>query len=225
MVRTKKYLRAAVCSLVILILLAPLKTEAVTHQLGLVTQAKGDITFFNFNLHNQVLQVKKQDLLFSDGSYLSQDNSFLVVKLFDGSYLRLNPKSKMALEYAPDLKILRIFLFTGSLKALITQTKKDNRLEKIIVQSGGALFEASESKFTVSRNMISDVSSVYVEKGAILASQTVLGEKKDMELVHQKETLSIWDKDLDIKSPRKMRDKEIQYLHPSRYLEKSTSAN
>jgi hypothetical protein len=218
--RTKNLLRIAVCSLGFLAHLTSLTAQAVTHDLGLITQSEGEITFFNFNFHNEVAQIKKGDKLTTNGSYLTKENSFFVVKLFDGSYLRLNPRSKMALEYEPDFKTLRILLFTGSIKALITQTNKINPMDKIIVQSAGASFEASESKFTVSRNIIDDISSVYVEKGAVVATQSILGEKKDMELVHQEETTSIRDKDLDVKSSRKMKDKEIKYLHPSRYLEK-----
>ena len=87
-----------------------------------------------------------------------------------------------------------------------------------LLQSAGATFETVGAKFTVTRNLLTDQSSVYVEKGTVVATQYVQYQKQDMELVHAKEKTTINDREKDVESPRKMTDKEIHFLNPKNYL-------
>lgn len=221
MVRTKTLTRAAGRCLIALALTLSFSLQATGHKLGTITQIDGEVTYLNFMPPHALKQVKMKNHLLTDGSYLTQDNSFFTVKLFDGSWLRVSPKSKIAFEFTPDNKTLTIHLFSGSLKTLFSSELNNKKLEKLVIRSAGATFETVEGKFTVSRNTVNDVSSVYVEKGTVIASQYVLNDKKDMELVHARETTAINDRDTDIESPRKMTDKEIKFLHPSFYLKKT----
>ncbi len=200
-----------------MILWAP-KLIAATHQLGVITHLEGEITYLDFIKEKTIINVKEKDQLQTDGSYLTHDDAYFNVHLFDGSWLRLNPKSKISLEFNPETKELTIFLLTGSMKVLLEQDRKEKLLEKVIVQSAGATFETVGSKFTVTRNLLTDQSSVYVEKGTVIATQYVQYQKKDMELVHAREKTTINDRENDVESPRKMSEKEIHFLNPKNYL-------
>ena len=216
--RTKKITRNSICCLITTLILWAPKALSTNHQLGLVTQLEGEITFLDFVKIKTITNVKEKDHLHTDGSYLTHDDAFFNVQLFDGSWLRLNPKSKISLEFNPETKTLTIFLLTGSMKILYDQARKERKLEKIIVQSAGATFETVGAKFTVTRNLLTDQSSVYVEKGTVIATQYVQHQKQDMELVHAKEKTTINDRENDVESPRKMSDKEIHFLNPKNYL-------
>lgn len=223
MARTKTLTRATGRCLIAFSLLSSLTGFTAVHKLGKITQAEGEITYLNFTPPHPITNVKVNQQLLTDGSYLTQDESFLTVLLFDGSWLRVSPKSKIAAEFDPNSKTLTIHLFTGSLKALINTNENGKKIEKLIVKSSGATFETVEAKFTVSRNTVSDLSSVYVEKGTVLSTQHLQNNKTDVELVHSRETTTINDLDSDIESPRKMTDKELKFLHPSFYLKKNKS--
>jgi len=199
----------------------PLFSQAGTFNLGTITQAEGEITFLNFAPPHQVKQVKVQEILQTDGSYLTQDTSFMTVELFDGSWLRVSPKSKFTLEYLASSKTILVHLFSGSVKILFSTHLNKNEAQKIIVKSADTLFESVEGKFTISRNIVSDISNVYVEKGTVIATKYVHNERKDSEIIHARETASIKDIDTNIESPSRMTDKEIKFLHPSSYLNRS----
>lgn len=221
--RTKTLARATGRCLIALSFTLSLSLQAAGHKLGRITQIDGEVTYLNFMPPHALKQVKMKNHLLDDGSYLTQDNSFFTVKLFDGSWLRVSPKSKISAEFEPATKTLTIHLFTGSLKALFSSELNGKKLEKLIVKSASSTFETVDGKFTVSRNTVNDVSNVYVEKGTVIATQYVHNERKDSEIVHTRETTTISDRDLDVESPRSMTDKEIKYLHPSFYLKKENS--
>ena len=196
-------------------------TEALSQifEVGVITQLEGEVSFLEFAPPHKINQNKVQDKLLTGGSYLAKDDSYITVKIFDESYLRLNPKSKISLEYSPDAKELKIFLFNGSLKAILGQSPK-SRLEKMIIHAGGSQFESTAAKFTVSRNPIKDSSSVYVEKGVVIAHLFQRDQKKDSEIIYQNETTTVIDTDSEISESRNMKEKEIKFLHPSKYLPK-----
>lgn len=224
MVRKKTYSRNAGRGLIASLLLLPLFSHAGTFNLGNITQAEGEITFLNFAPPHKLSQVKVKEQLQPDGSYLTQESSFMTVELFDGSWLRASPKSKFTLEFQPSSKIILVHLFSGSVKILFSAHLNDNIVEKIIVKSADTLFETVDAKFSVVRSPLTDMNSVFVEKGTVMAIQHVFNEKKDVEIVHAKETASVKDNQLDIESPRKMSDKEINFLHPSHYLKQTKSS-
>jgi hypothetical protein len=66
-------------------------------------------------------------------------------------------------------------------------------------------------------NLLTDQSSVYVEKGMVIATQYLQYQKQDMELVHASEKTTINDRENDVESPRKMSEKEIHFLNPKNY--------
>jgi hypothetical protein len=215
--RTKTITRNAICCLVTTLVLFSPKVLSSSHKLGLINQIEGEITYLDFLKDKTVTNVKATDQLQTDGSYLTHDNAFFNVHLFDGSWLRLNQKSKISLQFNPGTKTLTIFLLTGSMKMMLDIDRKEKKLEKVIVQSAGATFETVGAKFTVTRNLLTDQSSVYVEKGTVIATQYVQYQKQDMELVHAKEKSTIHDRENDVESPRKMSDKEIHFLNPKNY--------
>ncbi len=219
MVRKKTYTRVAASCLIGGLLLFPLSGFTAPFNLGQVTQAEGDITFLDFAPpHHKISNVKESTKFITDGSYLTKDDSFLTVQLFDGSWLRLSPRSKVSAEFDPTGKVITLHLFTGSVKLLISSSQNGEAVQKLVVKSADALFEATEGKFSVVRNPITNVSSVYVEKGMVLAMQNGSSQNNEVKLVHREETTSLKDRDVDFESPRKMTEKEIKFLHPSSYL-------
>ena len=205
--------------LILFIIIISQESLAQIFELGSATQVEGEITFLEFSPPHRLSSVTKNQKLLTGGSYLAKDDSYMTVKIFDESYLRLNPKSKISLEYNPDLKEIKVFLFSGSLKAILGQSPK-SRLEKMIIHSGSSQFESTAAKFTVSRNPIKDSSSVYVEKGAVMTNLFLRDQKKDTEIIYQNETTTVLDTDAEISESRSMKEKEIRFLHPSKYLPK-----
>lgn len=185
--------------------------------LGKVTQAQGEITFLPYTPPYKVKAIGLHHRLLPEGSYLTQDNAFFTMQLFDGSWVRVSPNTKFAYEYDPQAKNLTMNLFTGSAKILFSTTRNKNKLQRFIVKSGDAVFETVEGKFSVVRNTLTNTSSIYVEKGTVTVTQGILPESK-MEIVHSKETTALKDRNLGIPTPRMMTEKELKYLHSARYL-------
>jgi ferric-dicitrate binding protein FerR (iron transport regulator) len=210
-------------SLIGLVFFLPLCSHAGTFNLGHITQAEGEITFLNYAPPHELVQVKKKQHIQTDGSYLTQDTSFMTVKFFDNSWLRASPKSKFTLEYHPNTKTMFIHLYSGSVKILFSTHLNENKVQKFIVKSADTTFETVDAKFSVVRSNVLDLNSVYVEKGAVIATQNVLNQKKDMEIVHAKEMVSVKDNDSNIESPTEMTEKEMKFLHSSQYLKQNKS--
>lgn len=219
MVRTKTYSRVATSCLIGGLFLLPLTSFSAPFNLGDITQAEGETTFLDFAPpHHRLSEVKTNTKFVTDGSYLTKEDAFLTVQLFDGSWLRLSPRSKISAEFDPTAKIITLHLFTGSVKLLISSSQNGEAVQKLVVKSADAVFEASEGKFSVVRNPITNSSSVYVEKGMVLATHQQNSEQSEVKLVHRQETTSLQDRDTVFEEPRKMTEKEVQYLHPSQYL-------
>lgn len=209
------------CGLIFLLLSTYSFAQEVPKSLGTVTQVHGEVTYLPFNLPTQKKIIKQNDTVLPNGSYLSYEDSFLTVKLFEGNYLRLSPKSKFSLEFDPKEKNFTLHLFTGSVKVLFSQKLNQGLTQKFIIKSGDSEIEASDAKFTVVRNPVMDSISCYVEKGMAIVSQYQLTEKKDSEYVHAMEMISTQDRNPEIAPAQKMKEKELRFLHSSFYLKNS----
>src|SRR6478735_2612096 len=109
MVRTKKNSRVASSCLISSLFLFSLSSLAASRfHLGQITQVEGEITFLNFAPPHKIENVKKEQSLETDGSYLTQDDAYMTVQLFDGSYVRLSPSSKISAEFEPVSKTMTI---------------------------------------------------------------------------------------------------------------------
>lgn len=215
--RTKAYLRIQICGLGLLAHIACFAQD-MDFKIGAATAVKGKITSLRYSPPHEVKEVKLGQEIVTEGSYLTQDTSHMVVTMFDGTHIRLNPKSKMSFEYDAEKKITTIHLFLGSLKVRFHHEKPHEKSQKLIVKSADTFFETVSGKFSVVRSVISDENSVYVEAGSVVVNQFVKGEKKDSEIVHTKEMTSVKDTTNDIEAPRPMTDKQIEFLNPKAYL-------
>lgn len=223
MARTKTYTRiASSCLISGLILFSFTSFAASPFNLGKITQAEGEITFLNFIPPHKLETVKKDQNLQSEGSYLTQDDAFMTVQLFDGSWLRLSPNSKISMEYEPTAKVMTVHLITGSLKTLFSNKINEGAVDKIIIKSTDGTFESVDGKFSVVRNPVTDMSSVYVEKGTVVVMQNDPIEMKQAVLVHTKEMAFVKYREAVIETPRHMTDEEMKFLHPSKYLKKAS---
>ncbi|MBA2404316.1 MAG: FecR domain-containing protein [Bdellovibrionales bacterium] len=224
MVRKKTTSRNAGRCLIAALLLLPGLSQATAFKVGKVTQAEGKITFLNFTRPYKAKKVKPQQSLMTEGSYLTQENSFLTVELFEGSWLRLSSRTKISVDYDPTAKIININLLTGSIKVLFSSSLNDKQVDKIIIKSIDAVFESSDGKFSVVRNPVLDLSSVFVEKGTVVAAHSGNRLSRDVRLVHTKETTSLKDRETEFEETRQMTEKEIKFLHPSFYLKHTSSS-
>lgn len=223
MVRQKTYSRSlSSCCLIALLTFLSSLAFAQDFNIGVVTQVEGESTFFSYLPPRSVKNVKLKQDAQTEGSYLTHEDAFLTFKLFTQNYLRLNPKSKISLEYNPKEKLLTVHLFSGSFKALFSKNENNPRVQKLIVKSADTYFETVNGKFTVVRNVLDGTNSVYVEKGSIVVTQYAGLEVKDTEIVHARETTSVADNKSDIGPPQALNDKQIKFLHPSFYLSKKT---
>lgn len=208
-----------------ILLLASFSVWSQDFTVGHITQAEGESTFLHYAPPHKLIKVKKDAAVLLGGSYLTQESSFITIKLFDGSWLRASPKSKFSLEFLVHSKQIVVHLFSGSLKILFSNKLNEQRLIKLAVKSADTLFETVDAKFSVVRNPLTNTNSVFVEKGSVVVTQYVAFERKDMEIVHQNEMTFVKDNDHDIMAPRKMSQGEMNFLHPSKYLKQSKTNN
>lgn len=200
----------------LIILFSNLHAAVPETSLGEVTQSIGTVTYLSFS-SPRVKEVNTKENLLSEGSYLTRDNSILTAKLLDGSWLRLSPRSKIALDIDNDKRSILIHLFTGSLKALVSKNLGHNLPYKLIIKSGDTYFESSEAKFSVVRHPFFNKVKTFVEKGVVTAYRDDVG-KNDFQHVHSGEALVIDEKSDDIPYPQKLSAKEARFLKKGKYL-------
>lgn len=189
-------------------------------KVGTITQSHNRVTFLDYVTTANVLEVKEQSDLMTEGSYLTSDEAFLTARLFDGSWLRASPQTKFAVEFDKKAKNLTVNLFTGSMKAMISQKLSKGEIQKILFKSADSMAEASEAKFSIVRTPVLDMFSVYVEKGVVTISKG-----KATVLVHALEMVSVHDKKPEIEEPHKMDEKQLKFLHGKSYLKSIQGKN
>jgi ferric-dicitrate binding protein FerR (iron transport regulator) len=205
------------CSLILCLFFSSF-SWASPFMMGKITQASGEIHFFKFASPYKTIPVQTNGKIETKGSYLTQDDSFFTVQLFDGSWIRISPKTKISIDFAPESKTATLHLFSGSVKVLFASSLNGNKIQKLVIKSADAVFETVEGKFSVVRNIINNTSKVLVEKGAVIASHEIIADKKDVILVHAGESTLIKDRDPNIPSPRKLSEKEMKFLQAKNYL-------
>jgi hypothetical protein len=187
-------------------------------QLGKITQSSGTVTFLEFTPPHKLSEITTDALLSGSGSYLTQETAYFTAKLFDGSWIRVSPKTKFALEFDPEKKNLTLNLFSGSVKVLFAHILNNKQVTTFTIRSADAVFETSEAKFTVVRNILTTESTLFVEKGVVTARLSELKEGKDSVIVHTREMTSLRDRTLDFHTPKQMGDREMKFLNSAFYL-------
>ena len=187
------------------------------HQLGLITQLKGEVTFFPYQGAQSATPVSNKATIRDGGSYLSHEKSYFTVKLFDGSWLKVSPSTKFSIEMDPDQKEIHLNLYSGSVKVLFSRKISKSQMEKFVIISGDGRFETSEAKFSVFRNILDSSSYVYGEKGLVKVTRNNV-ETFTGELIHAQEMTALKDRDSAVESPRKVSEKQMKFLNSSFYL-------
>jgi len=216
MVRRKKIPLLSACCLILSLDLAHAQTQ--DFHLGKVTQANGVVTFLEYSPPHKLSEVSTGGLVLGTGSYLTQENANFTAKLFDGTWLRASPRTKFALEFNPDNKSLTLNLLTGSVKVLFAPLLSDKRVTTFLIRSADAVFESSEAKFTVVRNILTSETSLFVEKGVVNARLNGPMEGKDSVVVHAREMTSLKDRTSDFQSPKQMGERQMKFLNSAFYL-------
>jgi len=190
--------------------------EFIQHQLGVWTQVEGDSTFlvYRSGVKNPDL-IKPQDKIFTEGSYLSNDEGFMTGKLFEQCWVRLGPKAKIAFEFDPQTKFLYLKVFTGSVKVLFDKQWANGKAEKLILQAADHQIEVEAGKFIFDRKPFFHENSIYVEKGLVGITDEAQGQ---ISFIHQNEKISFNDKTNIRSEITKMSEKELKEFASNSYI-------
>ncbi len=201
------------CSLGLFFSVSSYSSPVSYQNVGQITQLYGTVTFLDYRSGQKVETVTNAHKIRTEGSYLIHEESFLTVKIIGGNWLRMSPKSKFALEYDPKNKTLSVFLFSGSIKALISNELNGNSLERLIIKGGNLEATAYEAKFTISRTPFMDIMSVTVEKGMV----TVI-KGDEVEYLHSNERITLNEKSIKMEKVEKISPQNIKQAKGKFYL-------
>jgi hypothetical protein len=183
---------------------------------GEITQLQGEITALEFVTPHRKLNLSKKSPLKEECSILSGEDSFYTAKLLDGSWIRVSPKTKLSFDYDPNEKTIKINLYLGSIKILFSTNLNQRKIEKIIVYTAGLKLESADGKFSIMRNILTNESSIFVEKGLVMAS---LENNLNQQIyLHAREKLIMPDRQKQLPEIETIKDKEMKAIHSKFYL-------
>lgn len=191
-------------------------TSAESFNLAEISQIKGEVTSLQFSAPHTKTELSKNSVIRTETSILSHENSFYTAKLFDGSWVRVSPRTKLSFNFYPQEKIIEINLYSGSIKILFSTHLNDHKVEKIIINSADLKIESVDGKFSIIRNNLINESSVYVEKGLVIGSSTQIPHKQA--ILHAREKLVIQDRLKTLPETDEITEKEMKYIHSRFYL-------
>lgn len=210
--RSSKYFSTISC----LIVFYSQTTFGQEFNLAEISQLKGEVTSLEFAPPHTKKELSKNSIIKTESSILSHDESFYTAKLFDGSWIRVSPKTKLSFNFKPEEKIIQINLYAGSIKILFSTNLNNHKAEKIIVKAADLIIESVDGKFSVIRNNLINQSSVYVEKGLVMGSSELIPQKQT--LLHSREKLTIQDREKINPEVENITEKEMKYIHSKFYL-------
>ena len=183
---------------------------------GEITQLQGEITALEFAAPYRKVSLSKKSALKEENSILSGEDSFYNAKLLDGSWIRVSPRTKLSFDYDPIQKTILINLYSGSIKILFSTNLNQRKIEKIIVHTADLKIESADGKFSLMRNILTNESSVFVEKGLVMASlQNNLNQQI---YLHGREKLILPDRQKVLPGTEVIKDKEMKTIHSKFYL-------
>lgn len=189
---------------------------AQAFNLAEISQIKGEVTSLEFSAPHTKIELSKNSVIKTESSILSHDNSFYTAKLFDGSWVRVSPKTKLSFNFYPQEKVIEINLYSGSVKILFSTNLNNHKVEKIIINSADLKIESVDGKFSIIRNNLINESSVYVEKGLVIGSSVQTPNKQA--ILHAREKLVIQDREKRLPETERITEKEMKYIHSRFYL-------
>jgi ferric-dicitrate binding protein FerR (iron transport regulator) len=136
---------------------------------GKVTFIKGKITALKLNESKAKPKKLKVGSTIKPGiSYYSSDLSQVVIKLPDGTWVRIGSDTQFELQKERERFV--IHLHTGTLRMLFSQKLQNSKTSTVAVKTNEAWVEAAAAKFTVTYMPIFNHTSVYVDKGLVQVS-------------------------------------------------------
>ena len=175
---------------------------------GEVTFVKGDFTALKLGKGESPHALQKGDKVVSGRSYFTHDVSHAVVKLPDGTWLRIGSDTKFELREQTDHYVLR--LYTGTLRLMFAPQLQKGKTRKLLLQTEDAVIETSGVKMTVTYLPLFQLTSVYVDKG--LAQLQALGAAGTPELVHGGEFAEYLRTEAGPRKAREMSEEQLNQI-------------
>lgn len=136
---------------------------------GKVTFVKGEFSALKLDAKTKNAELlKSSDKILPGRSYYTHDLSQAVVKLPDGTWLRIGADTKFELKKEKDHYV--IHLQTGTLRVMFAQNLQQGKTKRLVVRTEEAWIETSGSKFTLTYMPLFEHTSVYVDKGLVQIS-------------------------------------------------------
>lgn len=193
-----------------LLLLFTLTISTTVLANGKVTFIKGKITALKLNESKARPKKLKLGSKIKPGfSYYSSDLSQVVIKLPDGTWVRIGADTQFELQKEKERFV--IHLHTGTLRMLFSQKLQNSKTSSLAVKTNEAWVEAAAAKFTVTYLPIFNHTSIYVDKGLVQVSNLETKESSQPELVYGGEFSEVVAGEKP-RSAREMSEKEQRML-------------
>lgn len=146
------------------------KTNTKDIPVGKITLLKGTVSAL-FPHTMKAKDLKKGDFVFEDTSLLSKEKSFAKIKLQDGSFLTLGPKSKIVINLATKDKENVITLLNGKVRAkvkkILKEADKKASTDKFFIKTRVASVGVRGTEFMTTFNFKSKRTSVLTYEGEV----------------------------------------------------------
>lgn len=202
------------------------------YSLSLSIWAAGEVTFIKgkftaLTLKQGVHQSKplsKNARIQAGHSYLTHDLSQAVIKMDDGTWLRLGSDTKF--EILEDKENLILTILTGTARVLFAPSlQKKSKIKRLVLQTPDAHVETAEAKFTLTYLPLFQHTSVYVEKGLVQLSSLSDRILQIPETIHSGEYSELIRNESKPRTSRPMSEREQTMLKTLLFTQLKESNN
>jgi ferric-dicitrate binding protein FerR (iron transport regulator) len=210
---------------VLLKFLCVLALSANAFAAGKITFLKGKVTALTLKQgvhHSKPLS--KNDTILPGHSYLTHDLSQAVIKMDDGTWLRLGSDTKF--EVSENKEHFVVTILTGTARVLFAPAlQKKSKLKRLVLQTPDAHIETAEGKFTLTYMPLFQHTSVYVEKGLVQLSSMSDRILQVPETIHAGEYSELVKNEAQPRTSRQMSEREQNMLKTLMFSQLKESKN
>ena len=192
---------------------------------GKITFLKGKVTALTLKQgvhHSKPL--KKNDRIKAGHSYLTHDLSQAVIKMEDGTWLRLGSDTKFEISEKKEHFVVTIL--TGTARVFFAPSlQKKSKFKRLVLQTPDAHIETAEGKFTLTYMPLFQHTSVYVEKGFVQLSSLSDRILQVPETIHTGEYAELVKNEARPRTSRPMSEREQTMLKTLMFSQLKESKN
>lgn len=157
-------------------------------------------------------------------SYLTHELSQVVIKMDDGTWLRLGSDTKF--EVSEKKEHFVITILTGTARVLFAPNlQKKSKHKRLVIQTPDAHVETAEGKFTLTYMPLFQHTSVYVEKGLVQLSSLSDQILQVPETIHAGEYSELVKNEAKPRTSRTMSEREQNMLKTLMFSQLKESKN